>query len=397
MTESSDYESVQVFIGVDVGKDTHHAVAINRSGKRLFDKALPNDENKLRSLISDLKQHGQILLVVDQPATIGALPVAVARSEGVLVGYLPGLAMRRIADLHAGEAKTDARDAAIIAEAARTLPHALRTLKLADEQIAELSMLCGFDDDLAAQTTQASNRIRGLLTQIHPALERVLGPRLDHPAVLDLLQRYPSPEKLASLGEKKLAAQLCKLAPRLGKRLAADIAHTGRTNRRRSRHECRCRSTATSGTPAHHLRKQRDEVALEVEQRVLAHPLYPVLTSMHGVGVRTEARLLTEVACRAYASAAHLVAYTGLAPVTRRSGSSIRGEHPSRRGNKALKRALFLSAFAALRDPLSRAYYTRKMSQGKRNNQALIALARRRCDVLFAMMRNGTFYTPQAS
>ncbi|STH73110.1 transposase [Escherichia coli] len=99
--------------------------------------------------------------------------------------------MRRIADLHAGEAKTDARDAAIIAEAARTLPHALRTLKLADEQIAELSMLCGFDDDLAAQTTQASNRIRGLLTQIHPALERVLGPRLEHPAVLDLLQRYP--------------------------------------------------------------------------------------------------------------------------------------------------------------------------------------------------------------
>ncbi|CAD5735688.1 transposase [Escherichia coli] len=36
MTESSDYESVQVFIGVDVGKDTHHAVAINRSGKRLI-------------------------------------------------------------------------------------------------------------------------------------------------------------------------------------------------------------------------------------------------------------------------------------------------------------------------------------------------------------------------
>ncbi|EHD22379.1 MULTISPECIES: IS110 family transposase [Brenneria] len=350
MTESSDYESVQVFIGVDVGKDTHHAVAV-------------------------------------------------ARSEGVLVGYLPGLAMRRIADLHAGEAKTDARDAAIIADAARTLPHALRSLKLADEQIAELSMLCGFDDDLAAQTTQASNRIRGLLTQIHPALERILGPRLDHPAILDLIQRYPSPEKLASLSERKLATQLCKLAPRLGKRLAAEItqALTEQT-------------VIVPGTNAAivvlprlarqliTLRQQRDEVALEVEQRVLAHPLYPVLTSMPGVGVRTAARLLRrEVACRAFASAAHLAAYAGLAPVTRRSGSSIRGEHPSRRGNKTLKRALFLSAFAALRDPISRAYYTRKMSQGKRHNQALIALARRRCDVLFAMMRDGTFYTPQAS
>ncbi|HII3146293.1 TPA: hypothetical protein ACY3HI_004742 [Citrobacter braakii] len=35
MTEFSDYESVQVFIGVDVGKDTHHAVAVNHSGNRL--------------------------------------------------------------------------------------------------------------------------------------------------------------------------------------------------------------------------------------------------------------------------------------------------------------------------------------------------------------------------
>lgn len=57
MTESSDYESIQVFIGFDTGKAPHHAVAVNRSGKCLFDRALPNDENKLRALISDLKQH----------------------------------------------------------------------------------------------------------------------------------------------------------------------------------------------------------------------------------------------------------------------------------------------------------------------------------------------------
>jgi transposase len=140
------------------------------------------------------------------------------------------------------------------------------------------------------------------------------------------------------------------------------------------------------------LRRQREEVALEVEDLVHAHPLYSVLTSMPGVGVRTAARLLTEVASKAFASAAHLAAYAGLAPVTRRSGSSIRGEHPSRRGNKVLKRALFLSAFAALHDPVSRAYYARKISQGKRHNQALIALARRRCNVLYAMMRDGTLY-----
>ncbi|NAX53178.1 IS110 family transposase, partial [Burkholderia pseudomallei] len=44
-----------------------------------------------------------------------------------------------------------------------------------------------------------------------------------------------------------------------------------------------------------------------------------------------------------------------------------------------------------------RAYYTRKVEQGKRHNQALIALARRRCDVLFAMLRDGTIYQPKAA
>ena len=76
---------------------------------------------------------------------------------------------------------------------------------------------------------------------------------------------------------------------------------------------------------------------------------------------------------------AHLVSYPGLAPVTRRSGSSIRGEHVTHAGNKRLTRAVFLSAFASLRsDPVSRAYYQRKRDQAKRHNQAVLALAHRR-------------------
>ena len=93
---------------------------------------------------------------------------------------------------------------------------------------------------------------------------------------------------------------------------------------------------------------------------------------------------------------AHLASYAGLAPVTRRSGSSIRGEHVSHGGNKRLKRAMFPSAFASLRsDPVSQAYYQRKRQQGKRHNQAVLALAHRRILTLHAMIRNHTLYTPQ--
>lgn len=154
VTSIDRYDEVDVFVGLDVGKGEHHAVALDRSGKRLFDKPLPNDERRLRGVLDQLAALGTILLVVDRPATIGALPVAVVQACGALVGYLPGLAMRRFADLYAGEAKTDARDAAIIAETARTMPHTLRKIQGAEEQDAELSMLCGFDDDLAGQITQ---------------------------------------------------------------------------------------------------------------------------------------------------------------------------------------------------------------------------------------------------
>lgn len=111
--------------------------------------------------------------MVDQPASIGALPLAVARDMGCPVAYLPGLTMRRIADLSPGEAKTDARDAFIIADAARAMPHTLRAMDGEDETIAKLEITVGFDDDLAGEATRVANRLHGLLTQIHPSLERV--------------------------------------------------------------------------------------------------------------------------------------------------------------------------------------------------------------------------------
>ena len=83
-------------------------------------------------------------------------------------------------------------------------------------------------------------------------------------------------------------------------------------------------------------------------------------------GSRPPPSLLAETLGKTFDTGAQLASYAGLAPVTRRSGSSIRGEHVSHGGNKRLKRAMFPSAFASLRsDPVSRAYYQRKRDQGK--------------------------------
>ncbi len=173
-----EHTGFDIWCGLDVGKQDHHACALDPAGKKVFDKPLPQDQAKLEELFTRLEGHGRVLVIVDQPNTIGALPIAVARSMGIQVAYLPGLAMRRAADLYPGNAKTDAKDAFVIADAARTMPHTLRRVDAGEENLAELKVLVGFDEDLAAEATRLSNRIRGLFTQVHPALERVVGPRL---------------------------------------------------------------------------------------------------------------------------------------------------------------------------------------------------------------------------
>ncbi|MER5686552.1 IS110 family transposase [Streptomyces sp. NPDC002205] len=394
-------DGIDVYLGLDVGKGEHHATALTPAGKTVLDKRLPNTEPKLREVFAKLQaKHGTVLVVVDQPASIGALPLAVARALGCHVAYLPGLTMRRISDLYPGEAKTDARDAFVIADAARTMPHTLRAVEAADETVAELEMIAGFDDDLATESTRTKNRLRGLLTQIHPSLEKVLGPRLDHPAVLAMLERFGSPAQLRKAGRRRLVTLLRPKAPRMAERLVEDI-FTALDEQ----------TVVVPGTDAAALvvpslasslssvLDQRKLLAARIEQLLEAHPLSQVLTSMPGIGVRTAARILIDVGDgTAFPTAGHLAAYAGLAPVTRSSGSSIRGEHPSRRGNKQLKRAFYLAAFASLSQPESRAYYDKKRREGKHHVAALVALARRRIDVLFAMLRDGTFYqTPTAS
>ncbi|MGA5799371.1 IS110 family transposase [Streptomyces cellulosae] len=388
---------IDIYLGLDVGKGEHHGTALTPAGKKVFDKPMPNSESRLRDLFEKLQaKHGNVLVVVDQPASMGALPLAVARDTGCRVAYLPGLTMRRIADLYPGESKTDARDAAIIADAARTMPHTLRDLAPDDETVAELNMLVGFDDDLAGEVTRIKNRLRGLLTQIHPSLERVLGPRLDHPAVLVLLERHGSPAQLRKAGRRRLVTLLRPKAPRMAERLVADIFDALDEQ-----------TVVVPGTEASVLivpslaaslsavLDQRKVLAARIEELLEEHPLSQVLTSMPGIGVRTAARILIDVGDGSgFATAGHLAAYAGLAPATRRSGSSIRGEQPSRRGNKQLKRAFYLAAFASLSQPDSRAYYDRKRHEGKHHVAAIVCLARRRIDVLFAMLRDGTFYQP---
>jgi transposase len=388
-------EDVDVWIGLDVGKRGHFADVLDQAGRSLFARQVGNDQAAIEALLEQAGACGTAGLVIDQPGSIAQLAIAVAARAGVPVAYVSGLVMRRAADLYPGEAKTDRRDAFVIADTARTRSGSVHWLDThSQELLQQLRVLNGFDLDLAADVTRQVNRLRDCLTAISPALEGAIGSRLAHAGVRDLIARFPTPSALRSAGRTRIAVTITKRSPRLaGKVTDAVMAALDAQTVRIPAETAMGRVIAELARELDRIHARRDILAGEIEEVFLAHPFGQVLVTLPGIGPRTGARILAEIGDGArFATGAKLASYAGLAPVTRQSGTSIRGESRSRRGNHRLKDAMFLAAFASLRSPDSKAFYDRKRAEGKRHTAAVICLARRRCDVILAMLRSATPY-----
>jgi transposase len=391
-------DDVDVWIGLDVGKDTHFAETLDNDGDRLDARQVGNDQADLAALFDTASRHGVPGLVIDQPGSIAQLAIAVAAHRGVPVAYVPGLVMRRAADLYPGEAKTDRRDAFVLADTARTRRRQVHWLDTtSDELLDTLRVLNGFDVDLAADLTRTINRLRDALVSISPALERAVGAKLSHGGVRDLLAAYPTPTALRQAGRSRIRTKIRKRSPRLADKITdAVIAALDAQTVTLPAEATVGRVIAELAGELDRLHARRDALATEIEEVFLAHPFGQLLATMPGIGPRTGARILAEIGDGSrFADGAKLAGYAGLAPAVRQSGRSLNSAAQSRRGNHRLKNAMFLAAFASLRSPDSKTFYDRKRAEGKKHNAALICLARRRCDVILAMLRTRQPYQPR--
>ena len=110
-----------VYLGVDIGKSGHYALAVDAAGKPIYQTSVVNDEVALRRLVDWAKER-QASVVVDQPGGAAALLLKLCWQSEVRIGYLHGLAMARARDFYAGESKTDPKDAFVLTDVARAHP-----------------------------------------------------------------------------------------------------------------------------------------------------------------------------------------------------------------------------------------------------------------------------------
>jgi transposase len=281
----------------------------------------------------------------------------------------------------------------VIADQAR-MRRDLQPLRAGDEITVELRILTARRADLVADRTRAINRLRAQLGEYFPALERAFD-YSNNKAALSLLTGYQTPDALRRAGAARLAAWLRKRKARKAEAVAAAAlraAHAQHTVV--AGQQLAAAMVARLAEEVITLDTEIADTETMIEERFRRHRHAEIIL-MPGFGVILGAEFLAATGgdMGAFDSADRLAGICGLAPVPRDSGRISGNLKRPRRYHRRLLRTCYLAAQSAARtDPASRAYYDRKRAEGKHHRQAVLALARRRLNVLWAMLRDHTPY-----
>ena len=388
----------KAWAGVDVGKGFHWAHVVDVRGTELLSRRVENDESDLLALIDEaLSLAGEVAWAVDQPGGGAALLLALLWERGQDVCYVPGLSVDRARDGYRGESKTDRKDARVIADQTRMRGDLGRLLP-GDDALAGLQLLLARRRDFVADRTRAVTRLRETLLALFPALERALNFNTRGP--LELVVRYQSSGAIRRAGRKRLAAYLKKRGVTKADALARRALEASEEQSiKLPAEDIASEIVAELAGSILALKERLQRLDEDLARRFFSRPEARVLSSFPGIGPILGAEFLVAVGdVSAFGSADRLAAYAGLVPTAHDSGKRVGNHRKGRGGNKVLKRVFYQSAFSSMRAvPESRTFYDRKRAEGKRHTQAVIALARRRVNVLWAMLRDGTTFESRSA
>ncbi len=196
------------WVGLDVGKTFHWVCVLDGEGEEMLSRKVQATEEDLEAICSEIERLGGERTVgldlVGGPAT---LLEAVLTERGERVFHVPGIAVNWARDAYPGEAKTDAKDARVIADQLRRLRRdSLREVRPREEAMAELRVLVAHRRNLLQDQIRRTARLREVLLGVFPGLEAALDFKRE--GALVAVTKVASPAAARRLGEARLCQWL---------------------------------------------------------------------------------------------------------------------------------------------------------------------------------------------
>lgn len=383
----------ELYLGIDVGKSFHWAVALDPGGEVVLSRRVENRQGDVDALLGEAGAGA--LVVVDQKNNIGSLVVRRCRARGVDVGYLPGRTMKQIRDMFPGTAKTDRIDAELIAWAASALRRVVLPIAESDDLGASVSLLSSQLAYATRRATMARNRLHAVLLESDPAFEAACD--LGSAWQLSVMSELGGARGIAAAGARRYGAVCARHGAGAAERdaLRASAAASARDGWHPDAEDALVRSLAAEVLAAD---AERASTEAGIASRLSGDETYRCLLTVPGIGPRTATALATMVDVSLFSCDDRLASYCGLAPSDSRSGTSVDSTRSSRSGNRELKNLLIFScnSLVGTRNRFGR-YYDECRARGMGHGRALRAVARKRLRVIFAIMRDRVPYEEPAA
>lgn len=395
-----------VFIGIDTHKDQHTAAICDCWHEALATTQLASHPGAFPGFLDWVKQHCpdglQPVFGIEGSGSLGRPLAAFLVEAGYVVKEVNPVFTDRQRERRPHPEKSDVLDARAIAKVLiDEFPHLPDARP--DELLVALAQADHHRDTLVKARTQVHNRLHAQLHEQYPRYREMF----DDPfcqSALAFWDRFPHPKELQRVGVARLGAFF--------------RAHTrNRVSNAKAEHVLQLVDRTAPYTIAPQQRAQiirhlvaqlrlLDAQIAEVERQLAelygqtGHQLH----TMPGVGTVLAAKFVAKIRyIERFANADKLARYIGAAPMERSSGKR-RKRSQSLRGRRELNWALYMTALTHIalgrngepRCPESRAYYERKIAEGKSHAAAIRCLMRRLCNVIFAMMRDRSAYETPA-
>lgn len=380
----------RIHVGVDVGKSFHYIWALDEERNCIYKGQVSQDEAAIKDALLSCGDPAEMLVVVDQPNNIGRLVVMCACSLGAEVAFIPSKSMRAEAQRQGKTSKTDRVDAEAIAVGTFEAPALVHPINN-DEVRAKIKVLRSRDKDLAHDLTRNINRLRAALLDDMPAFEATcFDNRITCSYILSVLVEFGGPWGCKT-HLRKLENFTKKFSAKVPEGLVPDVfdALSSQTLVPQGFEVLEQAVIPALAKDIMRIQDERKKIDAQIAKLLEGDDTYQALLSIPGVGEKTAGTLAADIDIDAFDDVSSFTRYCGAAPSVSRSGTSIARNFKAKDGNKRIKDAMFISAFAAVQhDMLANEYYWKKRRAGKTHAAAILALMRKRCKVIFAIMKS---------